>query len=106
MFDKSELSRFDAQIRIGEESSLRKAKPILDLMSKNISDDLSVGYRLKTYFNYYIKNSNSGMEKVATMQKQFRDYYENFINMQRLIVEKLLEVKKNLLKQKKIIYNL
>ena len=25
-------------------------------MSKNISDDLSVGYRLKTYFNYYIKN--------------------------------------------------
>ena len=57
-------------------------------MSKNISDDLSVGYRLKTYFNYYIKNSNAGMDKVATMQKQFRDYYENFIK-QRLMVEKL-----------------
>ena len=26
---------------------------------------LSVGYRLKTYFNYYIKNSNSDMGKVA-----------------------------------------
>ena len=38
-------------------------------MSKNISDDLSVGYRLKTYFNYYIKNSNSDMGKVATHAK-------------------------------------
>ena len=81
MFDKSELSKFDAQIRMAE-GSLKRAKPILDLMSKNISDDLSVGYRLKTYFNYYIKNSNAGMDKVATMQKQFRDYYENFINME------------------------
>ena len=81
MFDKSELSKFDAQIRMAE-GSLKRAKPILDLMSKNISDDLSVGYRLKTYFNYYIKNSNSDMGKVATMQKQFRDYYENFINME------------------------
>ena len=81
MFNKSELSRFDAQIRMAE-GSLRKAAPILNLMSKNISDDLSVGYRLKTYFNYYIKNSNSDMGKVATMQKQFRDYYENYINME------------------------
>ena len=79
MFSKSELSKFDAQIRMAE-GSLRKAAPILDLMSKTSSDDLSVGYRLKTYFNYYIKNSNAGMDKVATMQKQFRDYYENFIN--------------------------
>ena len=81
MFDKSELSKFDAQIRMAE-GSLSKAAPILNLMSKNISDELSVGYRLKTYFNYYIKNSNAGMDKVATMQKQFRDYYENFINME------------------------
>ena len=81
MFSKQELSRFDAQIRMAE-GSLKRAKPILDLMSKNISDDTSVGYRLKTYFNYYIKNSNAGMDKVATMQKQFRDYYENFINME------------------------
>ena len=74
MFDKSELSRFDAQIRMAE-GSLRRAKPILDLMSKSSRDELSVGYRLKTYFNYYIKNSNTSMDKVATMQKQFRDYY-------------------------------
>jgi len=79
MFNKQELSKFDAQIRMAE-GSLKRAKPILDLMSKNISDDTSVGYRLKTYFNYYIKNSNSGMDKVSVMQKQFRDYYENYIN--------------------------
>ena len=79
MFDKKELSRFDSQIRMAE-GSLKRAKPILDLMSKNITDDTSVGYRLKTYFNYYIKNSNAGMDKVSVMQKQFRDYYENYIN--------------------------
>ena len=78
MFSKQDLSKFDAQIRMAE-GSLRRAKPILDLMSKNISDDTSVGYRLKTYFNYYIKNSNAGMDKVSVMQKQFRDYYENYI---------------------------
>ena len=78
MFNKSELSRFDGQIRMAE-GSLRKAAPILDLMSKNSSDQLSVGFRLKTYFNYFIKNSNSGMDKVATMQKQFRDYFDNIL---------------------------
>ena len=36
MFNKKELSRFDAQIRMAE-GSLKRAKPILDLMSKNIS---------------------------------------------------------------------
>tara|TARA_Y100000004_G_scaffold89147_1_gene99990 strand:+ start:1878 stop:3092 length:1215 start_codon:yes stop_codon:yes gene_type:complete len=80
-FTTSELKTFDAQIRMAE-GSLRKAGPILDLMSKSSTDDLSVGYRLKTYFNYYIKNTNAGMEKVNTMQRQFRDYYENFINME------------------------
>src|SRR5210317_2560054 len=78
MFDKSELSKFDAQIRMAE-GSLRKAAPILNLMSKNISDELSIGYRLKTFFNYYIKNSNAGMDKVKVMQNQFRDYFENFM---------------------------
>ena len=78
-FNQQELSKFDAQIRMAE-GSLAKAKPILDLMSTNVTDQLSVAYRLKTYFNYYIKNSNAGMAKVKTMQDQFRDYYENFIN--------------------------
>ncbi len=77
-FTVSELKTFDAQIRMAE-GSLRKAGPILDLMSKSSNDQLSVGFRLKTYFNYYIKNSKSGMEKVNTMQQQFRDYYDNIL---------------------------
>jgi len=80
-FNQQELAKFDAQIRMVE-GSLSKAKPILDLMSSNVTDQLSVAFRLKTYFNYYIKNSNAGMAKVKTMQDQFRDYYENFINME------------------------
>jgi len=75
-FTASELKTFDAQIRMAE-GSLSKARPVLDEMSKSGSDQLSVGFRLKTFFNYFIKNSNSGMEKVATMQRQFTDYYEN-----------------------------
>ena len=100
MFDKSELSKFDAQIRMAE-GSLKRARPILDLMSKNISDDLSVGYRLKTYFNYYIKNSNSDMGKVAVMQKQFRDYYENFIDME-INSRKTPKGKEKFIKAKKV----
>ena len=78
MFDKSELSKFDAQIRMAE-GSLSKAKPILDMLSKNITDEYSVGYRLRAFFNYYIKNSNAGMDKVKVMQDQFRSYFENFM---------------------------
>ena len=79
-FNKSELAQFDARIRMAQ-GSLAKAKPILDEMSKSISanDQYSIGYRLKTFFNYYIKNSNAGMDKVKVMQNQFRDYYENFM---------------------------
>jgi len=78
-FNKSELSRFDGLIRMAQ-GSLNKAKPMLDEISKSsMSDQLSVGYRLKTYFNSYIRNSKQGMDKVAVMQKSFRDYYENYL---------------------------
>ena len=102
LFPKSELSKFDAQIRMAE-GSLRKAAPILNLMSAGVkSDDKeSVGYRLKTYFNYYIKNSNSDMGKVAVMQKQFRDYYENFIDME-INSRKTPKGKEKFIKAKKV----
>ena len=77
-FNKGELSRFDGLIRMAQ-GSLSKAKPMLDEISKNSSDPLSVGFRLKTYFNFYIKNSKSGMDKVRVMQAGFRDYYENIL---------------------------
>ena len=77
-FTKSELAKFDAQIRMAE-GSLSKAKSVLDLMAQRSSDELSVAYRLKTYFNSYIRNTTGGMGKVRVMQKQFEDYYENFL---------------------------
>ena len=100
-FNKSELSRFDALIRMAE-GSLRKAKPILDEMSKtSMSDQISVGYRLKTYFNSYIRNSKQGMDKVAVMQKGFRDYYESFIDAE-IASRKTDKGKEKFIQQKKV----
>ena len=60
-----------------------RSKILIDLGSLfSIDYKTLIMVKLQSYFNYYIKNSNSGMEKVNTMQKQFRDYYENFINME------------------------
>ena len=100
-FNKSELSRFDALIRMAQ-GSLNKAKPILDEMSKtSMSDQISVGYRLKTYFNSYIRNSKQGMEKVAVMQQGFRDYYESFIDAE-IDSRKTDKGKEKFIQQKKI----
>ena len=100
LFPKSELSKFDAQIRMAE-GSLRKAAPILNLMSKNISDDLSIGYRLKTYFNHFIRNSNSSMDKVSVMQKQFRDYFESVLQAE-IDKRKTPKGKEKFIKAKKV----
>ena len=77
-FNKGELSKFDAQIRMAQ-GSLAKAAPMLNAMSKDINDVNSVGYRLKTYFNYYLRNTKGDMGRVKDMQNQFRDYYENML---------------------------
>jgi hypothetical protein len=73
---KSELSSFNAKLRMAE-GSLLKAGPMLDTMSK--TDSLSVGFRLKTFFNYYIRNTQGNMAKVKTLVDMFRDYYENTV---------------------------
>ena len=58
---------------------LCQGKAILG-MSTNISGQMSVGFRLGTYFNYYIKNSNAYEAKVKVMQwSWFRDYFDNFL---------------------------
>jgi hypothetical protein len=76
-FTSSELSSFDSLIRMAE-GSLSKAAPVLDIMKSN--DSLSVGFRLKAFFNYYIKNSKgNSMAKVKTLQDMFREYYEQIL---------------------------
>jgi hypothetical protein len=76
-FTSSELSSFDSLIRMAE-GSLLKASAILNEMSKS-GDALSVGFRLKSFFNYYIKNTQGHMSKVKIMQEMFRDYYKNIV---------------------------
>ena len=76
-FTSGELSRFDSLIRMAE-GSLAKAAPLLNVMKSN--DSLSVGFRLKAFFNYYIKNSKgNSMAKVKTLQDMFREYYEQIL---------------------------
>ena len=73
---KAELSTFNARLRMAE-GSLLKAGPMLDTM--NVTDSLSVGFRLKTFFNHYIRNTQGNMAKVKTLVDMFREYYENFL---------------------------
>ena len=76
-FTSGELARFDGLIRMAE-GSLIKAAPLLNVMKSN--DSLSVGFRLKSFFNYYIKSSKgNSMAKVKVLQDMFREYYEQIL---------------------------
>ena len=77
-FTKSELTKFDAQLRMAV-GSLGRASKILDEMTKRATDPLSVGFRLKAFFNHYIRNNKGSMAKVKVLQDMFRDYYENVL---------------------------
>jgi hypothetical protein len=96
-FTSTELSSFDGLIRMAK-GSLSKAGPMLDKMNSN--DQTSVGFRLKTFFNAVIRNNTGGLGKVKTLQGQFRDYYENFINAE-ISARKTTAGKQKFIKAKK-----
>ena len=75
---RSELTQFNAKLRMAE-GSLLKAAPLLDEMSKSSADGLSVGFRLKTFFNHYIRNTQGHMAKVRQLVDMFREYYVNIV---------------------------
>lgn len=76
-FTSGELARFDGLIRMAE-GSLLKAAPLLNVMKSN--DSLSVGFRLKSFFNHYIKNTKgNSMAKVKVLQDMFREYYDQIL---------------------------
>ena len=56
-----------------------KAGPLLDEMSKTSADGLGVGFRLKTFFNHYIRNTHGHMAKVRSLVDMFREYYVNIL---------------------------
>ena len=72
----SESSQFDAKIRMAQ-GSLSKADKILEYMSSATQDQLSIGFRLKTFFNHFIRNTQGHMAKVKNLVDMFRDYYVN-----------------------------
>ena len=77
-FTKAELNTFNAQLRMAE-GSLGRASKVLDEMTSRATDPLSVGFRLNSFFNHYIRNNKGSMAKVKVLQDMFRDYYENVL---------------------------
>ena len=75
-FNKSEMAQFDNIIAMAE-GSLYKSSSLLD--DFNSTDSLAVGFKLKTFFNYYIRNSQGDMAKVKELIDMFRTYYANML---------------------------
>ena len=75
---RGELAQFNAKLRMAE-GSLSKAAPLLDKMSETSADGLGVGFRLKAFFNHYIRNTQGHMAKVRNLVDMFREYYINIV---------------------------
>ena len=75
-FTSAESKQYDAILRMAE-GSLSKAGTFLkDLIT---TDPLSVGFRLKTYFNFYIKSAPADFGRVKQHVDMFREYFNNII---------------------------
>jgi len=78
-FNTNEMTQFDSIIAMAE-GSLSKAEPLLNQF--NSSDPLSVGYKLKSFFNYFIKNTQGDIAKVRELIDMFRSYYANMLQQE------------------------
>jgi hypothetical protein len=76
-FNKGEISKFNSMLRMAE-GSLNKAAPLLNEFDSR--DPISVGFRLKSYFNSIVRDSRGTIGSVKVLQQNFRSYYENFID--------------------------
>jgi hypothetical protein len=71
-FNNAETNTFENILKMAE-GSLYKAAPVLDIL--NSTDPLAIGYKLKTYFNSYIRNSEGDMGKVKDLISGLKPYY-------------------------------
>ena len=78
-FNVSEMTQFDNIIAMAE-GSLTQAEPILNQF--NTSEPLAVGYKLKSFFNFFIRNSQGDMAKVKELIESFRTYYANMVQQE------------------------
>jgi len=73
------MTQFDNIIAMAE-GSLTQAEPILNQF--NTSEPLAVGYKLKSFFNFFIRNSQGDMAKVKELIESFRTYYANMVQQE------------------------
>ena len=78
-FNTSEVATFDNIIAMAE-GSLSKAGALLN--DFNTTNPLAVGFRLKSFFNFYIKNSKGSMDKAKDLMDMFRSYYYNIVQQE------------------------
>jgi hypothetical protein len=78
-FNTNEMTQFDNIIAMAE-GSLSKAESLLN--DFNSTDPLAVGYKLKSFFNYFIRNSQGDMAKVKELVELFRSYYVNMLQQE------------------------
>jgi len=78
-FNTNEMTQFDSIISMAE-GSLSQAEPILNQF--NTSEPLAVGYKLKSFFNFFIRNSQGDMAKVKELIESFRTYYANMVQQE------------------------
>jgi hypothetical protein len=78
-FNVSEMTQFDNIIAMAE-GSLTQAETILNQF--NTSEPLAVGYKLKSFFNFFIRNSQGDMAKVKELIESFRTYYANMVQQE------------------------
>ena len=78
-FTDSELKTFDNIIKMAQ-GSLNKGATVLDMLQEKATDPLSVAYRLKVFFNFYIiQHQGDSFDKVKTLVDMFKEYIENSI---------------------------
>jgi hypothetical protein len=75
-FNRAEVSQFNAQLRMAQ-GSLSKAGPMLNQFDSR--DELSVGFKIKTYFNSIVRGTQ-GMGSVKQLVDGFEPYYTSFID--------------------------
>jgi len=78
-FNNTEMTQFDNIIAMAE-GSLSKAEKFLNQL--NSSEPLSVGYKLKSFFNNFIKNTQGDIAKVKELIDMFRSYYANMLQQE------------------------
>ena len=77
LFTKAESDQFDAILRMAE-GSLLKSTRLLNLFATQTSD-LSLAFRLKTFFNTYVREGET-LANTKAIVANFKKYYSNVIN--------------------------